>query len=142
MSTTKTSKVVKCLFTNEWKNPSGGMTYYHEVTLENGDTGSIGSMQKYSPKFTEGVTITYTLDSTGKMKIDNSSSEQAQQKKPASNNYSSQNYNRPAKQDQFLGYAWSYAKDMVVAGKTSEDFEEVMKIAHMIYDEIGNMLNK
>ena len=142
MSTTKSSKVVKCLFTNEWKNPSGGMTYYHEVTLENGEIGSIGSMQKYSPKFTEGTIITYTLDSTGKMKIENSSNEPAQKKQPANNYGGQNNYNRPTKHDQFLGYAWSYAKDMVVAGKTSEDFEEVMKIAHMIYDEIGNMLNK
>lgn len=141
MSVTKSSKVVKCVFTNEWKNPSGGMTYYHEVTLENGDIGSIGSTTKYSPKFTEGTIITYTLDPSGKLKLETSVNEQPQKKQTS--NYSGQNnYNRPAKHDQFLGYAWSYAKDMVIAGKTSEDFDEVMKIAHMIYDEIGNMLNK
>lgn len=134
----KTSKVVKCIFSNEWKNPSGSLTYYHDVTLENGDTGSIGAMEKYPKKFTEGAIIDYNLEN-GKIKIvsTNDNPKESYQKK-SSTNYSQ---NRGTKQEQFLGYAWSYAKDLIVAGKTSEDLDELNKCARYIYDEIGKMLN-
>jgi hypothetical protein len=135
----KTSKVVKCIFSNEWKNPSGSLTYYHDVTLENGDTGSIGAMEKYPKKFTEGAVIDYNLEN-GKIKIVsvNEAPKENYQKKSSGNNYSG---NRGTKQEQFLGYAWSYAKDLIVAGKNSEDLEELNKCARYIYDEIGKMLN-
>lgn len=141
----KTSKVTKCVFSNEWKNPSGTFTYYHDLTLENGDTGSIGSMEKYSKKFTEGTTIDYTLEN-GKIKItavestnsNSQSSYQGGNKKQNSTNYSNQ---RALKQDQFLGYAWSYAKDLIIAGKGPEDLEELDICARYIYNEIGKMLN-
>jgi hypothetical protein len=135
----KTSKVVKCIFSNEWKNPSGSLTYYHDVTLENGDTGSIGAMEKYPKKFTEGAIIDYNLEN-GKIKIvsTNDNPKESYQKKSSTTNYSQ---NRGTKQEQFLGYAWSYAKDLIVAGKTSEDLDELNKCARYIYDEIGKMLN-
>ena len=135
----KTSKVVKCIFSNEWKNPSGSLTYYHDVTLENGDTGSIGAMEKYPKKFTEGATIDYNIEN-GKIKIVsvNENPKENYQKKSSGNNFTQ---NRGTKQEQFLGYAWSYAKDLIVAGKTSEDLDELNKCARYIYDEIGKMLN-
>ena len=140
----KKSKVVKCVFSNEWKNPSGSLTYYHDLTLENGDTGSIGSMEKYSKKFTEGTIIDYTLEN-GKIKIvtneTNSSQQTNYQKSGKNQNNSNYSNPRPAKQEQFLGYAWSYAKDLIVAGKNSDDLEELNKCARYIYDEIGKMLN-
>ena len=135
----KTSKVVNCIFSNEWKNPSGSLTYYHDVTLENGDTGSIGAMEKYPKKFTEGATIDYNIEN-GKIKIVsvNENPKENYQKKSSGNNFTQ---NRGTKQEQFLGYAWSYAKDLIVAGKTSEDLDELNKCARYIYDEIGKMLN-
>lgn len=141
----KTSKVVKCVFSNEWKNPSGTLTYYHDLTLENGDTGSIGSIEKYSKKFTEGIVIDYTLEN-GKIKIaqtvENNNSNQQNNYNNGNKKSNTQNYTpRPAKQEQFLGYAWSYAKDLIVAGKNSDDLEELNKCARYIYDEIGKMLN-
>ena len=145
----KTSKVVKCLFSNEWKNPSGSWTYYHDVTLENGDTGSIGAMEKYPKKFTEGAVIDYEIQN-GKIKImqnqneSGNSSYKKTQTGNSANNYSKKGdyqNNRGNKQEQFLGYAWSYAKDLIVAGKTSEDLAELNKCARYIYEEIGRMLN-
>ena len=144
----KTSKVEKCVFSNEWKNPSGTLTYYHDVTLENGDTGSIGAIEKYPKKFTEGTIIDYELQN-GKIKImqnqnDNgysSSNKPRKQGNSGTSNYSSYQSNKGTKQEQFLGYAWSYAKDLIVAGKTSEDLEELNKCARYIYEEIGRMLN-
>ena len=47
----KKAKVISCVFTNEWKNPSGGMTYFHQITMDNFDTGTIGSMQKNPSNF-------------------------------------------------------------------------------------------
>ena len=40
-----------------------------------------------------------------------------------------------------LGYAWSYAKDLIVAGKTMQDVEELNNVARYIYDQIGDMLS-
>jgi hypothetical protein len=40
-----------------------------------------------------------------------------------------------------LGYAWSYAKDLIIAGKTLQDMEELNAVARYIYNEIGSMLN-
>ena len=51
-----TSKITSCKFTGDWENPSGGTTYYHELTLENGDIGSIGASTKNPAKLSVGVT--------------------------------------------------------------------------------------
>lgn len=129
----KISKVTKCLFTNEWVNPAQKIVYYHQITLENGDVGTIGTMEKYSKKIIEGAIIEYTLNN-GKIKLEEPMDKPV---KPF------QNYNAKSsssKHESFLGYAWSYAKDLVIAGKTADDYEEVKKIAQLIYFEIGEML--
>ena len=136
--TIKCSIIEKCVFTNEWKNPSGTTTYYHELKLTSGETGSIGVMEKYAKKISEGETITYTLEN-GKIKLttmDNSFSTQ-KQTKPV---YTGAR-NGTKKQDDFLGYAWSYAKDMIIAGKTMNDVEELNKVATYIYEQMGKQLN-
>jgi hypothetical protein len=38
--------------------------------------------------------------------------------------------------EEFLGYAWSYAKDLIVAGKKAKDFNELKTLARAIYSEI------
>jgi hypothetical protein len=48
---------------------------------------------------------------------------------------------RSFSQEEFLGYAWSYAKDLIVAGKKAKDLEELNKMATYIYERIGVMLN-
>lgn len=125
-----TSKVISCVFTGDWKNPSGGTTYYHEVSLENGDVGSLGSTEKNTPKFGIGAIITYQKDGS-KLKFISSNVGTDTRSKKA-----------PSKaQAGFLGYAWSYSKDLIIAGKTMDDVEELNKVARYIYDEIGKMLN-
>jgi hypothetical protein len=129
----KISKVVKCLFTNEWVNPANKIVYYHQITLENGDVGTVGSMEKYPSKITEGAKIQYVIEN-GKIKIEESMD------KPQKQFQNYQAKSNTNKHDSFLGYAWSYAKDLVIAGKTSDDYDEVRRIAHLIYYEIGEML--
>ena len=55
---------------------------------------------------------------------------------------SKKNRNSQQGQAQYLGYAWSYAKDLIIAGKTMKDVEELNNVARYIYSEIGKMLNE
>lgn len=135
----KKAKITKCVFTKEWINPSGTLVYYHEITFSNGDVGTCGKMMKYPKELSEGTELTYTIDGTGKIKVipntmKNSNSSNSNTAKPAGKMSFSK------KHDDFLGYAWSYAKDLIIAGKSMQDVEELNKVARYIYEEIGKML--
>jgi hypothetical protein len=133
----KKATITEANFSNEWSNPGGGTTYYYDITLSNGDKGSTGVAQKNSSKIAIGTEISYFLN-LGKIKITNSTP-------PPSEKYSGQtsptkSYKKTSSQDAYLGYAWSYAKDLIIAGKTMDDVEELNAVARYIYDEIGKML--
>ena len=51
----KKATVLKCTFTKEWTNPKGAIVYYHLLQLDNGDVGSVGTMEKNSVKIKEGT---------------------------------------------------------------------------------------
>lgn len=131
----KTSKVVQSTFSNEWTNPSGGTTYYYDIVLQNGDSGSIGVTDVNSEKVKVGTELTYTIIN-GKIKA------QTMSNTPTQNFSSNKNYGKGKNsQEQYLGFTWGYAKDLIIAGKTMEDVEELNKVARYIYDQIGDMLN-
>lgn len=132
MSNEKSAKITKSNFSNEWTNPSGGTTYYFDVVLDNKDAGAIGVTSKDSERVKVGQKIKYTINGT-KIKVVDVFTEVA---KPKYNNYKGKN-----SQESFLGYAWSYAKDLHIAGKTMSDIEELNEMARYIYNEIGKMLN-
>jgi hypothetical protein len=130
----KTSTIKSSTFSNEWKNPSGGSTFYYDIVLENGEKGSTGVAQKDSPKIQVGTEITYALNGL-KLKILNVESTSASTSvvyKPKS---------KGSSQEQYAGYAWSYAKDLLIAGKTSQDMDELKAMAEYIYNNIGKMIN-
>ena len=129
---TKTAKVLKCAYVADWINPSGGTTYYHELSLDNGDVGRFGATEKNPKKLSEGTVITYTVDEKNKYKLS--------QQDNSYTNPAKKSYPNKTSHESFLGYAWSYSKDMVIAGKTMQDVEELNNIARYIYDEIGKML--
>jgi hypothetical protein len=135
----KNSKIVKSTFTTEWKAPNGAVLYYHELVMENGDKGTCGIKEKSPPRIWNGAYVTYTIDEKNKIKIIFSDMDNQPQPQTSSSGktYTKQN---TSKQDTFIGYAWSYAKDLIIAGKTMEDVEELNKVARFIYDEIGKML--
>lgn len=140
MSTTaiKTGKITSVTLKSEWINPiTKKVVYYHDIVIDNGDTGSIGVMDVTSPKIKKGAKIEYEFDAKGKMKINSSS---AEKKKPNPKETAPIGL-RVKGQEAFLGYAWSYAKDLIIAGKTSKDFAELKKVAALIYNEIGLMIN-
>lgn len=132
----KSSKVAKCRFTKEWSNPSGQIVYYHELVLENGDVGNVGTMEKYSDKIKEGAFVSYTIDENNKIRlVADSTFTKPVYKAPAKSSGGGQ------KHEAFIGYAWSYAKDMVIAGKGMQDVDELRAVARFIYDEIGRQLH-
>lgn len=141
----KTSRIAKCVFKNEWQNPTGGIVYYHELTFENGDIGNCGAMEKMPAKYSVNSVVHYTIENK-KIKIistgaENSSGNNYNNKKFIMQKTTGKTYGKKNK-DEFLGYAWSYAKDLVIAGKTMNDVEELNKVAKYIYSEIGKMLNE
>lgn len=133
----KTSIIKSSTFSNEWENPSGGTTFYYDIELANGDIGSTGVMQKNSNKIAVGSEITYTKTGN-KIKVLNTKQQSGAQYSGQTSKTTS--YKKTSSQDAYLGYAWSYAKDLIIAGKTMEDVEELNAVARYIYDEIGKML--
>jgi len=132
----KFGKVVSCEFTTEWLNPMNKkLLYYHDVTIDNGDAGSCGTIEKNSYRIKKGSYIEYEIDEKGKMKVFGSSNDKVpltptEEKAVA----------RIKGQETYLGYAWSYAKDLLIAGHTMQDVEELNKMARFIYEEMGKML--
>jgi len=59
----KTANITASSFKSEWKNPStGALLFYHEVELDNGDKGSIGSKDKSPDFLTVGRKLEYTIE--------------------------------------------------------------------------------
>lgn len=63
----KTAKVTSCVFSREWDGPSGKI-YYHNITLDNGDDGSVGTKEKMPAKICTGAEIYYSIESKGQFK--------------------------------------------------------------------------
>ena len=134
------AKIIKCLWTNEWAHPKGDKIHYHELTLSNGNIESCGAAEKYPEKLKEGKEIEYDIVK-GKVKLVSNSDQPAARSNSSSTGAKKQ-YGKPIKQTDFLGYSYSYAKDLVVAGKTTKkDRENLKSIAEEIYAHIGVILN-
>jgi hypothetical protein len=144
---TKISIVKKCVFTTAWQNQQGGTIYYHNITFENGDTGVCGRTKQSPEDMAEGVEIEYCIPAPNKIKFVkktnipsyqyNKGSESAKNQQPKYNG-------KPkANPDTFLGYAYAYAKDMVIAGKTKpKDIADLRSIAEGIYSHIKDLLKE
>ena len=63
----KNAKVTSCVFSREWEGPSGKI-YYHNITLDNGDEGSVGTKEKMPSKICTGAEIYYSIESKGQFK--------------------------------------------------------------------------
>lgn len=105
----KTAKITRTTFKTVWDNPKGGQIFYHDIELDNGDKGSIGSKEKMPAKLNPGSDLTYTIDGN-KIKAfvatQQSGGGGSFQKKP-----------QIEPRIQMIGFAMSYTKDLVVAGK-------------------------
>jgi hypothetical protein len=138
----KTSQIVSCEFTNEFKPPkTNNVVYYHRLELANGDIGTIGTLEKMPDRLAVGTVINYDYDSVNrKIKLEQSMSDFAASSSGTKKPFKQGGGARVKNQDEFLGYSWGYAKDLIIAGKTMKDVEELNKVARYIYSEIGKML--
>lgn len=127
----KSATVVKCTFTKEWTNPKGAIVYYHLLIMDNGDVGSVGTMEKTPAKIKEGTKITYEIKDD-KIKLVSDSNYSPAGKSKSGGSFRS----REKTNEEYLGYAWSYAKDLIIAGKKLKDFKELKDLARAIYGEI------
>lgn len=140
----KTSVIVKCLFTGDWSPPKGNKIYYHEITFENGDVGNIGKYNKYPDEIKEGTRITYSIDPANKNKITIYDG-RGDKKQWTGNFKKSGGYGH--KSTDFLGFAFSYSKDIIVAritkGPKPEDpVKELIQGAKEIFAEMKKILDK
>jgi hypothetical protein len=145
-------KVASCKFDKEWLNPiSNKIIYYHDVITDTGHICNIGSMEKNSIRIRKGAMLEYCIDEKCKTKLISSSNDAKKISEAAVKNKEEKveklmNENsdrqRIKGQEAFLGYSWSYAKDLIIAGKTMKNVEELNKVARYIYEEIGKMLNQ
>ena len=149
--TVKFAKVASCIYNKEWLNPiSKKIIYYHDVILDNGDICNIGAMDKNSIRIKKGAKLEYIIDVNAKTKVISSSNDAKQiaakavsEKKEKVQKIAESmetDRQRIKGQEAFLGYSWSYAKDLIIAGKTMKDVKELNNVARFIYNEIGKML--
>jgi hypothetical protein len=126
----KTATITRTVFKNTWDNPKGGQVFYHDIELDNGDKGSIGSKEKEPSKLNPGQSITYTLDN-GKIKA-----VQAQ-------NGGFGGFKPKAPIDpriQFISFSMSYAKDLCVAGKIED--KKLITTFELIYGKMEEKYNQ
>lgn len=109
---TKTAKIVRTVFVSDWISPQGGQVYYHEIELDNGDRGQIGSKEKMPAKLNPGQELTYTIESSSrgnKIKAVTQTPQFAGKRA------------MPEPKVQMISFAMAYTKDLVVAGKVPLD---------------------
>lgn len=130
----KKARITRTVFVSEWSNPQGGNVYYHEVELDNGDKGQIGSKEKMPAKLNPGQELTYTIEVTSrgnKIKAVQGD-KQFGAKKPQID-----------PKVQMISFAAAYTKDLVVAGKVEmKDFEAAFKRMYSIMITAYESANK
>lgn len=106
----KKAKITRTVFKNEWAGPNGTV-YYHDIELDNGDKGSVGSKDKMPAKLNPGQELTYTIDGN-KIKAVN-----------ATQGFTGGGGGKkgPDPKVQIVGFAMAYTKDLVVADKIKID---------------------
>jgi hypothetical protein len=120
----KKAKITRTTFKNEWTG-NGNTVYYHDIELDNGDKGSIGSREKMPARLNPGSELTYTIDGN-KIKAVNTAS--------SGGGFAGGGGKKgPDPKVQIVGFAMSYTKDLIVSGKVEikllpETFERIHKL--------------
>ncbi len=125
----KTAKITRTVFVSEWSNPQGGQVYYHEIELDNGDKGQIGSKEKMPSKLNPGSELTYTIEATTRGNKIKAVMAQGQ--------FAGKGKAQVEPKIQFIGFAMRYSVDLVIAGKA--DRKELPALFEIVY---GEMISK
>ncbi len=113
---TKTAKITDCKFEKEWKTPQGATLYPHELTLDNGDKGKIYYKSQNPDELAAGAIITYEITDKGKITLIKKT------EMTNTNNFKAYNKFEP------VGFAFSYAKDIIVAKiNNKENIENIVE---------------
>lgn len=108
----KKAKIVRTVFKNEWKGDKGTV-FYHEIELDNGDKGQIGTKEQMPAKLNPGQELTYTIEVTDK-------GNKIKAVQPAGGGFAGGNRG-PNPKVQIVGFAMSYTKDLIIADKVKID---------------------
>ncbi len=113
----KTAKITRTVFISDWRSPQGNQVYYHQIELDNGDSGQIGSKEKMPAKLNPGSELTYTIEETSR----GNKIKAVVTGAPAG----FKGRTMPEPRIQMISFAAAYTKDLVVAGKFGmQDFEK------------------
>lgn len=113
---TKTAKITDCKFDKEWKTPQGATLYPHDLTLDNGDKGKIYYKSQNPDELASGSIITYEITDKGKITLVKKT------EMTNTNNFKTYNKFEP------VGFAFSYAKDIIVAKiNNKENIENIVE---------------
>lgn len=110
----KKAKITRTVFKNVWNNPNGGQVFYHEVELDNGDKGQIGSKEQMPAKLNPGSELNYTIEITDKGNKIKAIVPQQQ-----GGGWSGNKKAAPEPRVQMISFAMAYTKDLIVGGKVS-----------------------
>lgn len=117
----KSAKITESKKRLPFNPPSGGTLYPYDLKLDNGDFGCTYAKTENPSELTIGNTITYTINDKNKITI----IKKADMTNPS--NFTKYNKFEP------VGFAFSYAKDIIVARIASKE-----KIANIV-DELINI---
>lgn len=117
----KTAKITRTTFKQKWTGGGGNTVFYHDIELDNGDKGSIGAKEEMPSKLNPGSTLTYTIDGNKIKAVQ------------AANTGTFQGKKAPDPKVQIIGFAMSYTKDLIVAGKVGiGDLEKEFNRIHSL----------
>jgi len=112
-------KILECKFIKEWTGEKGTV-FYHDLKLDNGDHGQIGTKDRLPDRIAVGQELTYTIEETSygnKIKAVSQSGGGGFKGKPQ----------RDPK-EQMISFSTSYVKDLICAGKIDiKDLEPSVK---------------
>lgn len=157
------ARVVSCTFKrSQFIEHINKTIFYHDLELDTGETVECGVIEKNPDKIAAGQMIKYTFkDGDMKtIKLEKQSSGAPSSSKPNNSNSSkgnSENKSAAPKTKplapkssgmrkgeahyEYIGFAMSYAKDLVIAGKTTDqDVNDLLRVGGKIYNEIGKWL--
>ena len=117
----KKAKIIESKFIKEWTGDKGTV-YYHDIKLDNGDHGQIGTKERLPDKIAVGQELTYTIEE-GQY---GSRIKAVQQS--GGGGYKGKQIDP---KQQMISFSMSYTKDLVVAGKV--DLKDMSKYFDLIY---------
>lgn len=126
----KTAKITASKFKSKWSPPDkpNQVTYYHDIELDNGDRGSIGTNEQEPQFLNVGESLTYDIGPHPKRAGD------FQIKKAGSwGGKGGGGFAKEPFEEKAVGMSYAFAKDLTVAGKL-EPGKKMIETANAIYD--------